>query len=89
MCNKNNRRAFRGELSHNVHQLVGFLRRQHCRRFVEYEDLRVTRERLHDFDPLLNTNGQIFNQGIRINVEAEARRDFINSIPGRREIEGA
>ena len=58
------------------HELVGLLRGEHRGRLVEDEHLGVAGEGLDDLDPLLHADRQIADQGIRVDVEAEAGRDL-------------
>ena len=69
-------RALVLELTHDVHQLVGLLGREHRGRLVEDEHLRVTRERLDDLDALLHTDREVFDLGVGIDVETEAGADL-------------
>ena len=71
-----------GELTHDRHQLIRLLRGQHGRRLIEDEDLRLTRQGFDDLHPLLSAHGQILNEGIRVQVEAETRRHLAHRAPG-------
>ena len=57
-----------------VHQLVGLLRREHGGGLVEDEHLGVAGERLDDLDALLHADGQVLDERVGVDVEAEARR---------------
>ena len=46
----------------------------------------MTREGLNDFDSLLGTNRKVFDEGIGIEIETKACRDFFNSASGLRKI---
>ncbi len=63
------------ELLHDDHELVGLLRREHGGRLVEHEHLRVARQGLDDLDALLDADGQVGDERVRIDVEAEAGGD--------------
>ena len=80
MRDEHDRRARVGELTHDRHELVRLLRGQHGRRFIQDQDLRLTRQRLDDLDALLRTNRQILDQRIRIQVESESRRHLAHSL---------
>lgn len=77
------------ELTHDLHQLVGLLRGEHRRRLVEDEHARVTGERLDDLDPLLHTDGEILDERIRVDVEAETVGDLAHLRAGAVEVEAA
>ena len=50
--------------------MVGLRRRQHACRLVEDEDVGAAIERLQDFDALLQTDRQLLDDGVRIDLEA-------------------
>src|SRR6185312_5715076 len=77
------------ELPHDHHELVGLLRREHGSGLVEHEHLRFARQRLDDLDPLLQTDGQIFDERIRVDVEPELRRDAVDLLARGLEVEPA
>ena len=79
---KHDRRPGIGELTHDRHQLVRFLRGQHRRRLIENEDLRLARQGLDDLHALLGAHRQILNEGVGIQVEAETRRDLAHRLAG-------
>ena len=64
------------QLPHDLHELIGFLRREHRRGLVENKNLGAARKRLDDLDSLLRTDGEIFDLCVRVDVEAEALGDF-------------
>ena len=68
--------ALRLEAAHDAHQLVDLLRRQHRRRLVEDQDLRVAGEGLDDLDPLLHTDRDVLDEGIRIDPQLVALREL-------------
>ena len=67
------------ELAHDLHQLVGLLRREHRGRLVEDEHLGVARERLDDLDALLHADRQVLDEGIGVDVEPEPRGDLAHA----------
>ena len=77
------------ELAHDLHQLVGLLRRQDRGRLVEDEDLGVAGERLDDLDPLLDADGQVLDQRVGVDVEAEPLGDLADPLAGGVEVERA
>ena len=77
------------ELAHDRHELVGLLRRQHRGRLVEDEDLGVARERLDDLDALLHADGQLLDEGVGVDVEAEPVGDLAHLRAARVEVEPA
>ena len=77
------------ELAHDRHELVGLLRGEHGGRLVEDEHLRVARQRLDDLDALLHADGQVFDEGVRVDVEAEPRGDLAHLRARRVQVEAA
>ena len=71
-----------GELTHDRHQLIRFLRGEHRGRLIENEDLRLARQGLDDLHALLGTHRQILNEGVGVQVEAETRRDLTHRLAG-------
>jgi hypothetical protein len=77
------------QLTHDDHELVGLLRRQHGGGLVEHEHLRVAGQGLDDLDALLHADGQLFDQGVGVDVEAEPAADLAHLGAGRGEVESA
>ena len=71
-----------GQLTHDRHQLVRLLRGEHSGWLIENEDLRLARQRLDDLHPLLGTHRQILDEGVRVQVETETRRDLAHRLAG-------
>ena len=59
-----------GEIFHDLHELVDLLGGEHCRRLVENQDLIVAVEHFQDLGALLHTDGDILNEGVRVDGEA-------------------
>ena len=68
------------ELAHDRHELVGLLRGEHRGRLVEDEHLRVAGERLDDLDALLHADGQVLDERVGVDVEAEAVGDLAHAL---------
>ena len=68
------------ELPHDLHELVGLLRREHRGGLVEDEHLRVARQRLDDLDALLHADRQILDERIGVDVEAEPCGDLADAL---------
>ena len=51
--------------------------------------LRVARERLDDLDALLHADGEVLDEGIGVDVEAEARGDLADALARGVEVEDA
>ena len=64
------------ELAHDGDELVGLLRGEHGGGLVEDEDLGVSGQGLDDLHALLDTHGQVLNEGVGVDVEAEAAGDL-------------
>ena len=62
-------RAVRREPADDVEQLLGLGRREDRRRLVEHEDVALPVERLEDLHPLANTDRQVFDVGVRRDVQ--------------------
>ena len=73
VSDEDNRGPSFGKLTHDRHEFVSLLRREHCRWLIKNEDLRLTRKRFNDFNSLLGTDGKIFNERIGIKIETKAR----------------
>ena len=80
VSNEDNRRPRIGELTHDLHQFIRLLRCQHGRRFVQNQDLRLTRQSLDNLNALLCTDRQILDERIGIQVKAEARRHLAHRL---------
>ena len=75
------------ELAHDAHQLVGLLRREHRGRLVEDEHPRVAGERLDDLDALLHADGEVVDERVGVDVEAEPLGDLAHLRARRRQVE--
>ena len=73
VSDEDNRGSRVGKLTHDRHEFICFLRREHCGWLIKNEDLRLTRQRFNDFNSLLGADGKIFNEGIGIKIETKAR----------------
>ena len=62
--------ALRAQGPQQVKQRVGFRRGQHGGRFVQNENIGAPVERLQDFDPLLQADRKIADNGVRFDSEA-------------------
>jgi len=81
------RRAGVAQLADDVEQLIRFLRGKHCRRLIENEDVRVTRQRLDDLDTLLRAHRQVFDHCVGIHVEPKAIGNLEHPAPRRVDVE--
>ena len=78
VADKDDRHAFALEVLEDGEQLGRFLRRQHCSRLVEDEDVRAAVERLQDLDPLLLTDRDVLDPRVRVDAEAELTREVVD-----------
>ena len=85
---EHDRGAIVAELPHDLHKVVGLLRREDGGRLVKDEDLCVTREGLDDLDALLHANWQILDNCVGIHLEPEALSNLSHVCAGARKIEG-
>ena len=69
MADEKNAFPFRGQVFHDLHQLIDFLRSQHGCRFVKNQNVIITVQHLQDFDPLLHSDRNIFDFRIKIYLE--------------------
>ncbi len=53
----------------HLEQLIGLGGRQHRCRLVEHQDVGAADQRLENLDPLLETDRQISNDGVRVDLE--------------------
>ena len=60
------------ELVHDAQQLVCFCRGKHGSGLVKNKNFGITDKGLDDFNALLHTNGQVFNNSVGINSKAVA-----------------
>ncbi len=86
---EDDRGAGLAQLTHDLHQLVGLLRGEHRGGLVEDQHLRVAGEGLDDLDPLLHAHGEVLDDRVGVDVEAEALGDLAHPGAGRLEVEGA
>ena len=66
MRDKQNGLAFSGKIPHDFNQLINFLRSKNGGRFVKNQDFVIPIQHLENFHTLLHTDGNIFDQCIRI-----------------------
>ena len=77
---EHDRFAFVSKRMHHRDQLVGFLRCEHCCRFVEDEVLGIICQGFQDLDSLLHTNWEILDKRIRV---------YVQPVPFREPLDGA
>ena len=70
-------------------QLLGLLRGEHRRRFVEDDDVRVSAQALDDLDTLAEPGGEVAHEGIRIEPEPVALADVADQVARRPAVEPA
>ena len=73
VSDENNRGPRVGKLTHDRHEFVSFLGREHCRWLIKNKDLRLAGKRFNDFDSLLSADREIFNERIGIKIETKSR----------------
>ena len=79
VADEDDRQAGSDHLAQGVEQRLAFLRRQHRRRFVEDQDARAglaakCKQRFEDLDPLALADTQVADQGVGVDLQAEALR---------------
>jgi hypothetical protein len=84
---EDDRRAGFPELPHDDHEFVGLLRGEDRGRLVEDEDFGVPGQRLDDLDPLLHSDGEVFDERIGVDVKSEAGGDLAHLRAGRLQVE--
>ena len=72
---------------HDLDESFDLGRREDRGGFVEHEDARLAGEYLDDLDPLLEADGEIFDDGVGIDVEVVAARDLPHQFARPLEIE--
>ena len=68
------------QAAQQVQQLHGLLRREHGRRLVEDEQVRAVVHRLEDLDALLLAHGQVLDERVRVDLEAQLRAELTDAL---------
>ena len=89
MCDEDNGLALRGQGAHDAEQVVAFLRGQDGCRLIEDEHIGAAVESLDDLHTLLDAHRQVFDVGIRVNVQAVLVRELANALRRAFQIEHA
>ncbi len=76
---EDDRSALVTECAHDLHEFVDLLRREDGRGFVEDQVLRSPCEGFQDLDPLLDADGEILDECVRIDGEVVAIGEFTHS----------
>ena len=84
---EDHRLAARREAADHLEQLLGLLRREHCGRLVEDEDVRLAIERLQDLDALLLADGDVLDLRRRVDGQSVAVRDLLDAALGLVDVE--
>ena len=84
VADEDDRHALAREVPEDGEQLDGLLRCENCRRLVEDEDVRPPVERLQDFDALLLAHGDVLDESVGVDGEAEAGRELADLSPCHR-----
>ncbi|MPM17105.1 hypothetical protein SDC9_63490 [bioreactor metagenome] len=79
--------SLRAELFENFHQLINLLRSQDSRRFIENNNVCVAIQRFQNLDTLLLADGNILDQGVRVDLERVLAAQRFNPLPGAFHIE--
>ena len=87
VADEDDRFALRGQSADDLEELSRLLRRQHRRRLVEHEDVRVPIERLQDLDPLLLPHRDVLDARLRVDGETEPLGDVPHPVVGLADIE--
>ena len=74
---------------HDLHQVLNLLRRQHRGRLVKNQNLIIPVEHLQDLGPLLHTDRDILDHGIRVNAQAVLLGEGLHLFPRRVLLEDA
>ena len=82
MRNKQNAFALFCKIAHNFHKLVYFLRSKNSGRLVKNKNAVVSVEHFQNFGALLHTDGNIFNNGVRVNLKIVLFRKGNNFFAG-------
>ena len=89
MGDEHDRGALVAKLTHDVHQLVGLLRSEDGGRLVEDEYPGIPRQRLDDLHTLLDADGEIADDRVGVDLEAEALSDVAHVLACLGEVEAA
>ena len=82
VADEDDREPLVGQGAEDLEQLARLLGRQHRGRLVEDEDVRLAVERLEDLDALLLPDGDVLDERIRVDREAERPGELLH--PGSR-----
>ena len=74
VADEDDRQPLARERAEDPEQLTGLLRREHGRWLVEDEDVRAAEQCLQDLDPLLLPDRDVLDPRVRVDCEAECRR---------------
>ena len=80
MRDDDDRLALRAHAAQDGKQLFDLLRREHRRRLVQDQKLRLTIERLQEFHTLLLPDRQMLNRRVWINRQPELFGEFANPL---------
>ena len=87
VADEDDRLALGRQATDDREQLAGLLWGEDGGRLVEHEDVGVAVEGLEDLDPLLLTDRDVLDPGLRIDREPEPLGDLANAVVGLAEIE--
>ena len=71
VADKDDAGALCGEPAEDREDLLGLLGREHRRRLVEHQDVRIPIQRLQDLDPLLPADREAAHADVRVDLRAE------------------
>src|SRR5215468_1346723 len=82
--NEDDGRAVLGQRGQGFEQVLHFARGEHRGRLIQNETSRLSIKSFEDFDTLAQPDGEILNQGLRINVQMIPRSELaylLGSLP--------
>ena len=65
--------------------MVGLIGGQNARRLIKDQDFGLPVQRLQDFDPLLVSDGQVFDQRVRVHIQFVFAAEVFQSTAGLRQ----
>ncbi len=82
MGDQQHRHSIAFERAQDVKQAVGLVRCQDARGLVEDQDAGAAPQRFKNLDPLLQPDGQVANDGIRVNLKPVLGAEALELAPG-------
>ena len=80
VADEDDRHALPGERAQDPEELQRLLRREHCSRLVQDQDVGAPVEGFQDLDPLLLADADVLHAGVRVDGELERGGDPLDAL---------